>query len=167
MSTINRVLPRNHIHWNKGPTELKKVGHSRKYGAIVNFPFAFVIDFVLWCNKMLTGENDWCICETHISATRWPSSMISAFVFHFYTPVEDGTYYGITHGGRAASTSLSGAYLQNYSSYGYEISWVDRSHQGGVQCAGIITLASLIFQLLPFVFFSYLNFVRSISPKLL
>ena len=55
--------------------------------------------------------------------------------------------------GRAASTSLSGAYLQNYSSYGYEISWVDRSHQGGVQCAGIITLASLIFQLLPFVFF--------------
>ena len=76
---------------------------------------------------------------------------------NFYTPVEDGTYYGITHGGRAdgwaASTSLSGAYLQNYSSYGYEISWVDRSHQGGVQCAGIITLASLIFQLLPFVFF--------------
>ena len=68
-------------------------------------------------------------------------------------------------GGRAASTSLSGAYLQNYSSYGYEISWVDRSHQGGVQCAGIITLASLIFQLLPFVFFSYLNFVLSISPK--
>ena len=56
-------------------------------------------------------------------------------------------------GGQAASTSLSGAYLQNYSSYGYEISWVDRSHQGGVQCAGIITLASLIFQLLPFVFF--------------
>ena len=55
--------------------------------------------------------------------------------------------------GRAASTSLSGAYLQNYSSYGYEISWVDRSHQGGVQCAGIITLASLIFQFLPFVFF--------------
>ena len=71
----------------------------------------------------------------------------------FYTPVEDGTYYGITHGGRAASTSLSGAYLQNYSSYSYEISWVDRSQQGGVQCAGIITLASLIFQLLPFVFF--------------
>ena len=49
-------------------------------------------------------------------------------------------------GWRAASTSLSGAYLQNYSSYGYEISWVDRSHQGGVQCAGIITLAFLIFQ---------------------
>ena len=35
----------------------------------------------------------------------------------------------------------------------YEISWVDRSHQGGVQCAGIITLASLNFQLLPFVVF--------------
>ena len=29
---------------------------------------------------------------------------------------------------------LSGAYLQNYTSYGYEILWVDRSHQGGVQC---------------------------------
>ena len=70
------------------------------------------------------------------------------------------------HPWRAASTSLSVAYLQNYSSYGYEISLVDRSHQGGVQCAGIITLASLNFQLLPFVFYSYLNFVRSISPKL-
>ena len=34
----------------------------------------------------------------------------------FYMPVEDGTYYGITRGGRAASSSLSGAYLQNYSS---------------------------------------------------
>ena len=90
-------------------------------------------------------------------------------MFSFYMPVEDGTYYGITHGGRAggagglggglaASTSLSGAYLQNYSSYGYEISWVDISHQGGVQCAGIITLASLIFQLLPFVFFFILEF---------
>ena len=37
----------------------------------------------------------------------------------FYTPVEDGKYYGITRGGRAsgraASSSLSGAYLQNYS----------------------------------------------------
>ena len=30
--------------------------------------------------------------------------------------------------------SLSGAYLQDYASYGYEISWVDRSHQEGVQC---------------------------------
>ena len=49
-------------------------------------------------------------------------------------------------GGREASTSLSGAYLQNYSSYGYEISWVDRSHQGGVQCAETITFACLIFE---------------------
>ena len=65
---------------------------------------------------------------------------------------------GVRPGGRAASTSLSGAYLQNYSSYGYEISWVDRSHQGGVQCTGIITLAHLIFQLLPFVFFFILEF---------
>ena len=48
---------------------------------------------------------------------------------------------------------LSGAYLQNNTSYGYEILWVDRSHQGGVQCTGTITLACLIFELLPFVYF--------------
>ena len=48
---------------------------------------------------------------------------------------------------------LSGAYLQNYTSYGYEILWVDRSHQGGVQCTWTITLACLIFELLPFVYF--------------
>ena len=72
----------------------------------------------------------------------------------FIRPSKTGRIMGSPMaGGRAASTSLSGAYLQNYSSYGYEISWVDRSHQGGVQCAGIITLASLIFQLLPFGFF--------------
>ena len=41
--------------------------------------------------------------------------------------------------------SLSGAYLQDYASYGYETSWVDTSHQGGVQCTGTITLACLIF----------------------
>ena len=49
--------------------------------------------------------------------------------------------------------SLSGAYLQDYASYGYETSCVDRSHQGGVQCTGTITLACLIFELLPFVYF--------------
>ena len=48
---------------------------------------------------------------------------------------------------------LSGAYLQNYTSYGYEILWVDRSHLGGVQCTWTVTLACLIFQLLPFVYF--------------
>ena len=37
-------------------------------------------------------------------------------IIYFYTPVEDRTYYGITRGGWAASSSLSGAYLQNYSS---------------------------------------------------
>ena len=46
--------------------------------------------------------------------------------------------------------SLSGAYLQNYTSYGYDTSWVDRSHNG-VQCTGIIIRACLIFELLPFV----------------
>ena len=48
---------------------------------------------------------------------------------------------------------LSRAYLQNYTSYGYEIWWVDRSHQGGVQCTGTVTLACLIFVLLPVVYF--------------
>ena len=49
--------------------------------------------------------------------------------------------------------SLSGAYLQDYASYGYETSWVDRSHQGGVQCTGTITFTCLTFELLPFVYF--------------
>ena len=48
---------------------------------------------------------------------------------------------------------LCGAYLQNYTSYCYEILLVDRSYQGGVQCTGTITLACLIFELLPFVYF--------------
>ena len=76
----------------------------------------------------------------------------------FYTPVKDGMYYVITRGGRASGQagvphSLSGAYLQDYASYGYETSWVDRSHQGRVQCTGTITLACLIFEFLPFVYF--------------
>ena len=29
---------------------------------------------------------------------------------------------------------LPGAYLENCTCYGYEILWVDRSYQGGVQC---------------------------------
>ena len=62
--------------------------------------------------------------------------------------------------------SLSGGYLQDYASYGYETSWVDRSHhicyetswvdrshQGGVQCTRTITLTCFIFELLPFVYF--------------
>ena len=60
---------------------------------------------------------------------------------------------------------LSGAYLQNYTCYCYEILWVDRSHQGGVQCTWTLTLACLSFEFLLF-FNSYLNFVWSISPKL-
>ena len=48
---------------------------------------------------------------------------------------------------------LSGAYLQNYTSYVYEILWVDRSYQGGVQYTWTLTLACFIFELLPFVFF--------------
>ena len=52
---------------------------------------------------------------------------------HFYMPVKDGTYYGTTPGRRAGGrclNSLSRAYLQDYASFSYEISWVDRSHQG-------------------------------------
>ena len=56
---------------------------------------------------------------------------------------------------------LSGAYLQNYTSYGYEILWVDRSHQGGVHCTWTVTLACLIFELLPFVFF----FILELCPE--
>ena len=48
---------------------------------------------------------------------------------------------------------LSAAYLQNYTSYGYEILWVDRFHLGGLHCTWSITLACLIFELLPFVYF--------------
>ena len=62
------------------------------------------------------------------------------------SPVASGRVGGVPH-------SLSGAYLQDYASYGYETSWVDRSHQGGVWCTGTITLACLIFELLPFVYF--------------
>ena len=47
-----------------------------------------------------------------------------------------------------------GAYLQNYTSYGYEILLVDRSHQGGVQCTETITLAYLIFELLLCFFYT-------------
>ena len=61
--------------------------------------------------------------------------------------------------------SLSGVYLQDYASYGYEISWVDRSHQGGVQCKGINSRL-LNFLVIALRLFSYSNFVRSISPKL-
>ena len=42
--------------------------------------------------------------------------------------------------GEGGSHSLSGAYLQDYASYDYEISWVGRSHQNRVQCTGTITL---------------------------
>ena len=62
-------------------------------------------------------------------------------------------------GGRATgpaggvSHSLPGAYLQNCTSYSYETSWVYRSHEGGVQCTGIITLACLISELCPLLLF--------------
>ena len=63
--------------------------------------------------------------------------------------------------------SLSRAYLQDSASYGYEISWVDRSYQGGGQCIKIITLASLIFELLPFLYFhgAYLKTIIAMVMK--
>ena len=75
--------------------------------------------------------------------------------------LETGRIMGLPVASRRASGlvggrrphSLSGAYLQDYASYGYEISLVVRSHEGGVQCTGIITLACLIFELLLFVVF--------------
>ena len=60
---------------------------------------------------------------------------------------------------------LSRAYLQNCISYGYKMLWVDRSDQGGLQCTWTITLACLIFQLLPFVYF-HTWFLSGASPKL-
>ena len=59
------------------------------------------------------------------------------------------------------SSSLSGAYLQNYTRYGYEILWVNRSHQGGVQCTRTLIPANLIFELLPFVYFHTLIYYTS------
>ena len=48
---------------------------------------------------------------------------------------------------------LSRAYLKTYTSYGYEIMWVNSSHQGGVQCTLTLTLGCFSFELLPFVYF--------------
>ena len=45
----------------------------------------------------------------------------------------------------------------NYTGYGYEILWVDRSHQEGVQCTFSVTLAFLISELLTTCWFSYFN----------
>ena len=56
-------------------------------------------------------------------------------------------------GGWTASSSMSGAYLQNYTSYGYEMLWVERSHQGVVQCPRTSILSCLIFELLALVYF--------------
>ena len=62
------------------------------------------------------------------------------------SPVAGGSVGGVPH-------SLSGAYLQDYASYGYETSWVYRSHQGGVQCTGTITLACFFLSYCPLFIF--------------
>ena len=49
--------------------------------------------------------------------------------FHlFIRPSKTGSPVAGRRGGGGRPHSLSGAYLQDYASYGYEISWVDRSH---------------------------------------
>ena len=48
---------------------------------------------------------------------------------------------------------LCGTYLQNCTSYGYEILLVDRSHQGGVQCTWSITLFTVFFYYFPLFIF--------------
>ena len=64
-----------------------------------------------------------------------------------------GIMWSPVAGGRATFSSLSGAYLQNYTSYGYEILFMDRSHQERVHCTWTVTGACFIFELLPFVYF--------------
>ena len=81
-----------------------------------------------------------------------PGMLELILVFLYTCRRRDVCYHPWQAGGRAGGVphSLSGAYLQDYVSYSYETSWVDRSHQGGVQCTGTITLA---LELLPFVYF--------------
>ena len=103
-----------------------------------------------------------CLCFLYFfsfDALSWKKGVLVEFQFllvkfqllpafsPFYTPVKDGTYYVITRGAREGGVphSLSKAHLQDYASYGNETSWVDRSHQGGMQCTGTITPACLIF----------------------
>ena len=71
----------------------------------------------------------------------------------FICPSKTGRIMGSPVAGGRRPHSFSGAYLQDYASYSYEILWVDRSHQEGVQCTGAVTFACLIFELLAFVYF--------------
>ena len=48
---------------------------------------------------------------------------------------------------------FSPKHISKTTSNDYEILWVNRSHQGGAQCSWTITLACLIFEILPFVYF--------------
>ena len=63
------------------------------------------------------------------------SQLPMEFATLFIRPSKTGRIMGSPRraGGRRPH-SLSGAYLQDYASYSYEISWVDRSYQGVVQC---------------------------------
>ena len=99
-------------------------------------------------------------------------SVIHSFIYplwsykssFFYTPIKDGTHYGITHGGRAASSSLSGVYLQDYISYGYEIFGVDRSHQGECSAHELYLLLAEFLSYCP-LFIFILKFCQKYIPK--
>ena len=78
------------------------------------------------------------------------------------------THYVIARGGRASgqadgwavSSSLWGAYLQNYTSYSYEIS------SRGSAVSMNLNLCLLDFRVIVPCLISYLNFVWCTSPKL-
>ena len=76
--------------------------------------------------KVTTGGQ---ICKMSYTYCNMSQPYCNILQYTFYTPVEDGTYYVITHGGWVGSVPhfLSGAYLQNYTSNGYEIfyGWID------------------------------------------
>ena len=87
------------------------------------------------------------VCRTSLLKTLWEKEkLLITGNFSFLYPSKTGCIMGSTvagwrTGGWAASHSSSGAYFQGYASYSYEISWVDRSHQGGVRCTETVTLA--------------------------
>ena len=90
----------------------------------------------------------------------------------FYTPVEDGTYYGITRGGRAGVRAggrrpvlcpehISKTTLARVMKFH---GWIDLIRGSAVRRNH--NSCSLNFWVIALCCFSYLNFVRSISPKL-
>jgi hypothetical protein len=63
--------------------------------------------------------------------------------------------------------SLSGAYLENYRLVFKTTSYNGQTQKGEVQRTRTITLSKVITELLPFVTFQLLSFVRTISWRLM